>query len=137
MRQVCAGLPSWRRAASARPAPQSYSVRGVAATENGRSSRALGRPNKLQKGIWPRNSQKVSFHIRKLIAGHKGSWQAKKSPKRDLATKQPESVIPYQEVSSGTRGLWAGQKRPKKGVGQRIFRFRLCRKKLTVSCARS
>ena len=50
----------------------------------------------------------MTFHIRKLIAGHTGSWQAKKAPKRDLATTQPKGGIPYQEVNSGTQGLLAG-----------------------------
>ena len=54
----------------------------------------------------------MSFHIRKLIAGHKGSWQAEKAPKRSLATKRPKSDIPYQEVNSGTTGSWQAKKAP-------------------------
>ena len=41
----------------------------------------------------------MTLHIKKLIAGPKACWHAKKGPDRDVATKQTTSDIPKQEVA--------------------------------------
>ena len=45
--------------------------------------------------------------MKKLIAGHKGSWQAKKSPKRDLATNQPNATFHAKKLVPGLKGFRA------------------------------